>query len=74
MSDWKIVERWESDRMHQPISVARWGHYGVPVLVLPTAGGDAEEIERNGLLGHADAVHRRRVGSRSTPATASPAG
>lgn len=24
----------------------RWGHYGQPVLVFPTAGGDAEEIER----------------------------
>jgi esterase/lipase superfamily enzyme len=30
--------------------VARWGHFGTPVLVLPTAGGDAEEIERNKLV------------------------
>jgi esterase/lipase superfamily enzyme len=52
MSDWKVYERWNSDRMQQPISLVRWGHYGVPVLVLPTAGGDAEEVERNGLLGH----------------------
>ncbi len=29
----------------------RWGHYGTPVLVFPTAGGDAEEIDRHGLLG-----------------------
>lgn len=30
--------------------MARWGHYGTPVLVFPTAGGDAEEIEREHLL------------------------
>jgi esterase/lipase superfamily enzyme len=51
MSD-KRTDRWYSDRMKQEISVARWGHYGVPVLVFPTAGGDAEEIERHHLLGH----------------------
>ena len=28
------------------MTVARWGHWGVPVLLFPTAGGDAEEIER----------------------------
>jgi esterase/lipase superfamily enzyme len=28
----------------------RWGIFGRPVLVFPTAGGDAEEIERNGLV------------------------
>jgi len=26
--------------------MARWGNFGQPVLVFPTAGGDAEEIER----------------------------
>jgi esterase/lipase superfamily enzyme len=46
----KATERWFSDRMQQPISMARWGHYGTPVLVFPTAGGDAEEIERNHLV------------------------
>jgi esterase/lipase superfamily enzyme len=47
----KATERWQSDRMQQPISLVRWGHYGRPVLVFPTAGGDAEEIERNHLVG-----------------------
>ncbi len=51
MSD-KRTDRWYSDRMKQEISVARWGHYGVPVLAFPTAGGDAEEIERHHLVGH----------------------
>ena len=28
------------------MTLARWGTFGTPVLVFPTAGGDAEEIER----------------------------
>lgn len=52
MADWKAYERWDSDRMRQSIALARWGHYGVPLLVFPTAGGDAEEIERHKLLAH----------------------
>ena len=28
------------------VSLVRWGTYGVPVLLFPTAGGDAEEVER----------------------------
>jgi esterase/lipase superfamily enzyme len=26
--------------------MARWGTFGTPVLLFPTAGGDFEEIER----------------------------
>lgn len=44
------VERWHSTRMQRDITVTRWGHYGTPVLVFPTAGGDAHEIERMGLI------------------------
>src|SRR3712207_8453614 len=36
--------------MQRPFSMARWGHYGTPVLLFPTAGGDPEEAERNRLL------------------------
>jgi esterase/lipase superfamily enzyme len=46
----KATEGWISERMQQPINLSRWGHYGTPVLVFPTAGGDAEEIERNHLV------------------------
>jgi esterase/lipase superfamily enzyme len=46
----KATERWYSPRLQQDIGLARWGHYGTPVLVFPTAGGDAEEIERNHLV------------------------
>lgn len=37
---------WQSPRLGQEVSVTRWGEIGVPLLMFPTAGGDAEEIER----------------------------
>lgn len=37
---------WHSPRIGQRITLVRWGHYGTPVLLYPTAGGDAEEVER----------------------------
>lgn len=48
----KTVERWRSPRMRKDISLVRWGHYGRPVLLLATAGGDAEEVERHHLIAH----------------------
>lgn len=36
--------------MHCEATVVRWGYSGQPVLVFPTAGGDAEEIERFQLI------------------------
>jgi esterase/lipase superfamily enzyme len=47
----KTRQRWFSDRLHCEITVVRWGISGSPVLVFPSAGGDAEEIERFGLVG-----------------------
>lgn len=38
--------RWYSSRLKTESTLCRWGHEGQPVLVFPTAGGDAEEIER----------------------------
>jgi esterase/lipase superfamily enzyme len=38
--------RWYSPNVEQELQLVRWGHFGTPVLVFPTAGGDAEEIER----------------------------
>ena len=38
--------RWFSSRLNCESTLARWGTVGQPVLVFPTAGGDAEEIER----------------------------
>ena len=42
---------WNSDRLPEPARVARWGHFGTPVLLFATAGGDYEEVERFGLVG-----------------------
>ncbi|MDX1516373.1 MAG: alpha/beta hydrolase-fold protein [Woeseiaceae bacterium] len=47
----KDVTRWHSSRLEQEVQLVRWGHYGTPVLLYPTAGGDAEEIERFHLIG-----------------------
>ena len=48
----KVTDRWYSDRLGQDITVARWGTYGAPVLLFPTAGGDAEEVERHKMIAH----------------------
>lgn len=45
------VARWYSERLQRELTLARWGHHGRPVLIFPTAGGDAQEIERMHLVG-----------------------
>jgi len=47
----KDVFRWHSPHVEQEIQLVRWGTYGTPVLLFPTAGGDAEEAERFHLIG-----------------------
>ncbi len=42
----KLKTGWYSQRVGCDVSVVRWGDVGAPVLIFPTAGGDAEEIER----------------------------
>jgi len=42
----KELWHWHSSRLQCGATVARWGHFGAPVLLFPTAGGDAEEVER----------------------------
>ncbi|HEV2451381.1 MAG TPA: alpha/beta hydrolase-fold protein [Streptosporangiaceae bacterium] len=49
--DGKVAERWYSGRVQREITVTRWGTFGAPVLVFPSAGGDAGEAERYGLVG-----------------------
>jgi len=46
----KTSERWFSDRVQTEVNLVRWGTFGRPVLIFPTAGGDAEEVERHGLV------------------------
>jgi esterase/lipase superfamily enzyme len=47
----KQVFRWHSPHVEQEIQLVRWGSFGAPVLLFPTAGGDAEEVERFHLVG-----------------------
>lgn len=42
---------WNSNHLLTRARVSRWGHYGTPVLLFPTAGGDVEEVERFQLIG-----------------------
>ena len=37
---------WYSHRLETEMPLVRYGHYGIPLLLFPTAGGDAEELER----------------------------
>lgn len=42
-----VKSRWRSERLGgRETTLVRWGHIGAPVLIFPTAGGDAEEIDR----------------------------
>ena len=41
---------WKSERLGCEVELVRWGEWGKPVLIFPTAGGDAEEIERFHLI------------------------
>ena len=47
---WKESQRWYSHRVEREVNVVRWGEFGTPVLLFPTAGGDAEEVERFKLI------------------------
>ena len=42
----KVVARWRSERLEREVTLARWGSFGQPLVLFPTAGGDAEEVER----------------------------
>jgi len=46
----KTSESWRSERLEGEARLVRWGHWGEPLLLFPTAGGDAEEVERFGLV------------------------
>lgn len=35
-----------SQELQMETQVVRWGNFGIPLLLYPTAGGDAEEVER----------------------------
>jgi esterase/lipase superfamily enzyme len=41
---------WHSDRLGRGLGVRVYGHYGAPILVFPTSGGDEFEYERQGMV------------------------
>lgn len=43
-------EVWHSSPLGREVGVACWGTRGTPVVLFPTAGGDAREVERFGLV------------------------
>jgi esterase/lipase superfamily enzyme len=47
----KESSKWYSERLGQEVRVVRWGETGAPLLLFPTAAGDAEECERFHLIG-----------------------
>lgn len=55
-----LKSRWYSHRLKGHASLARWGESGQPVLIFPTAGGDAEEIERMQLIRALDPLLQAR--------------
>jgi len=58
----KESSTWHSPRVDREIQLVRWGEVGRPVLVFPTAGGDAEECERFHLIDVlADLLEQGRV-------------
>lgn len=42
----KDIHRFHSNELEMDTQIVRWGNFGVPLLLFPTAGGDAEEVER----------------------------
>ena len=41
---------WHTSRLGRDMGVRVYGHWGAPVLVFPTSGGDEWEFERQGML------------------------
>ncbi|MBL0217156.1 MAG: hypothetical protein IPQ07_25185 [Myxococcales bacterium] len=46
----KVVARWWSERVEREVTLVKYGMIGQPILLFPTAGGDAEELERFQLI------------------------
>jgi esterase/lipase superfamily enzyme len=43
--------RWYSERLGRDMGVNVYGHWGPPLIMFPTSGGDEGEYERQGLIG-----------------------
>jgi esterase/lipase superfamily enzyme len=45
------VHRWYSDRVRRDMTIIVLGHWGPPMIMFPTSGGDEGEYERMSLIG-----------------------
>ena len=45
------ITQWYSERLYRDMPIVSYGHFGPPVLMLPTAAADFLEYERFQLLG-----------------------
>src|SRR5471030_352101 len=45
------IHRWYSDRLGRELGVVVHGHWGPPMIMFPTSGGDEGEYERQSLIG-----------------------
>jgi len=45
------VHRWYSERLGREMGVVVYGHWGPPLLMFPTSGGDEGEYERQSMIG-----------------------
>jgi len=43
--------RWFSHRLGKEMGINVYGHYGLPLVVFPTSGGDEDEYEGQGMIG-----------------------
>ncbi len=58
----KDIHTWHSHHLQMNTQIVRWGNYGRPLLLFPTAGGDAEEVERFYLIQNlAPFIHEGRL-------------
>jgi esterase/lipase superfamily enzyme len=46
---WEYV-RWFSSRLGREMGIAVYGHWGSPLIVFPTSGGDEGEFDRQGVI------------------------
>ncbi len=44
------VDRWRSETLGRDVNLKQWGHFGKPLLLLPTSNGNEEEVENFGLV------------------------
>lgn len=58
----KEIHKFHSQELQMQTQIVRWGNFGQPLLLFPTAGGDAEEVERFFLIQRlAPFIHEGRL-------------